>query len=560
MRDVEVNQRGEALARLNIDKGKYSSGFETLGGMSSTRKSGGRRLTHCGTRRAWNRPRRGPSRRRGLWPTLLLMVIACVVIARTQAEQAGGGQPSPPGWSEDLLLRLLDAPAETDGRTLPTADGLLLQSYQLRSLRLGDPGRATNLVSILRRMLPSGSRVTEDRPANTLHVLSTRAAQDAAVELISAMDAEAATAPGRPEAATVPEEVRRALESLAAARPDSEQLMKAVAETSARTEQRVTELVRLGQEETTASLRRMLIAAAVTVFGLGLLGSTLVAMAARRAHERQLAVLDKRAAAALTVQPSPGIEAVLAASRDQQERTQDLQKLMESLSISYQADRQRHALLLESVAQKHGELAASLGQVEKFRRDLGDDTARLFLEVNRDAIDQIIRQASEALQNRAAEVGLIAESASRKMEETASRLEVQNARAQVLAEELERTQQEVDALFEKLAHAQSQAQQAQSDANEQRRIAYEKTAQLAKKEAALAGLSLLMQEPVDNILDTLNEAIEPDDDALAAAEDPPDDVCLPGLPPPAEDLPPAEPADDLPCPPPSPSYRIVPVS
>lgn len=160
------------------------------------------------------------------------------------------------------------------------------------------------------------------------------------------------------------------------------------------------------------------------------------------------------------------------------------------------------------------------------------------------------------------------------MEETANRLEVQNAKAAVLAEELERTQKEVDALFEKLRAAQEAAQKAQSEANEQRRIAYEKTVELTKKEAALAGLSLLMQEPVSDILDTLNgtggEVPPPPADgetSLHAFR-----LAPPGVPSPSPELPEAGPdslSTDRSAPPPSDSspcsthpytFRITPAA
>lgn len=419
------------------------------------------------------------------------------------------------GWSQDLLARLLTAPVPESGAHGSASEGMVLRSYQLRALHLGDPGRATNLVSILQRMLPPDSRVTEDRPGNTLHILSTVVAQQAALELISAMDAEATPSRAPGEALALPEEVRKALENLAAARPDSEQLMRVVAESSHRTEERLSEVVRQSQEESKTNFRRMLVIGGGTALGLLIMGFAAVSVAMRRAQKKDLLRAVTKDVASLSLLPAQSMETMMSASRDQQERTKELQKLMESFSIAYQADRQRNTMIMEAVAKKHGELASTLTQMEQLRRDLGEDAGKIFLEVNRHAIDQIVSQASEALQTRAAAVGLIAESASKKMEETANRLEVQNAKAAVLAEELERTQKEVDALFEKLRTAQEAAQKAQNEANEQRRIAYEKTAELTKKEAALAGLSLLMQEPVSEILDTLNgsaeEAVSPVD-------------------------------------------------
>lgn len=447
----------------------------------------------------------GHSRSKGL---TLSVVIGLILLSRPlSAESAPKGDAE--GWSQDLLTRLLAAPVAESANSSSGGDGMVLRSYQLRALHLGDPGRATNLVSILQRMLPPDSRVTEDRPGNTLHVLSTGTAQQAALELISAMDGEATSTRSPAEPAVVPDEVRKALETLAAARPDSEQLMKIVADSSRRTEERLSEVVRQSQQESKESLRRMLVVGGGSALGLLVIGLGIFSIAMRRAQKKDFLQAAKKEAASLALLPAQSMDLIMSSSRDQQERTRELQKLMESFSIAYQADRQRNTMIMEAVAKRHGELATTLTQMEQLRREMGDDAGKIFLEVNRHAIDQIVSQASEALQTRAAEVGLIAESASKKMEETANRLEVQNAKAAVLAEELERTQKEVDALFEKLRAAQEAAQKAQTDANEQRRIAYEKTVELTKKEAALAGLSLLMQEPVSDILDTLN-GTEPD--------------------------------------------------
>lgn len=437
---------------------------------------------------------------------------------------AADPERSSEGWSQDLLARLLTARVSesgANGSSTLSGDGMVLHSYQLRSLRLGDPGRATNLVSILQRMLPPESRVTEDRPGNTLHVLSTGTAHQSALELISAMDAESTTSPSSSEPAALPEEVRKALESLAVARPDSDQLMKIVAESSHRTEERLSSVVRQAQEESKENLQRMLWVGGGTILGLLSIGLAILSVAMRRAQKKDAQRNATRTAESLALLPTQSAETMMLASREQQERTKEMQKLMESFSIAYQADRQRNTMIMEAVAKKHGELASTLTEMEQLRRTMGDDAGKVFLEINREAIERIVTQASEALQTRAAEVGLIAESASRKMEETVDRLEVQNAKAFVLAEELERTQKEVDALFEKLKVSQESAQKAQAEANEQRRIAYEKTVELTKKEAALAGLSLLMQEPVGDILDTLNGSSEdlpfpPDDEPPSA--------------------------------------------
>lgn len=427
---------------------------------------------------------------------------------------SGGEHPAVvEGWSQDLLSRLLEVPPDSTGVGGHATEALVLRSYQLRTLRLGDPGRATHLVSILRRMLPPESRLTEDRPANTLHVLSSVAAQQAVLEFVGAMDATEGER-SSPAASGVPDEIRKALESLAATRPDAEKLAQIINEASERTEERMKLVLQQSQGAAEQRMRRMLTVGGLTLGFLVLGGGGGFLLVWRRVHRRSRLDQAKREAHALALMPAQSMEAVIAVSRDQQERTKELQKLMESFSIAYQADRQRSGLMMEAVAKKHGELTATLEQMTQLRREMGENAGKLFLDINREAIDHIIEQASTSLKERAEEVGMVAAAASQKMEETANRLEVQNARAEALAAELERTQKEVDSLFEKL-------KQAQLEASEQRRLAYEKSAELAKREAALAGLSLLMQEPMSEIMDTLNVAIEAENDSARISPDAP---------------------------------------
>ena len=423
-----------------------------------------------------------------------------------RAEEASGA-----GWSQDLLDRLISVPvvAESAGSPPQIRDGFVLRSYQLRNLHLGDPGPGTNVVNILRRMLPPESQVTEDRPGNTLHVLTDRAAQDAVLELISAMDGrEERAATPIPESASVPADVRQALVTLASTQPDSQRLIKLIEDSSQRLESRVGDTLRLSEAEARADMRRTLLRFGSTsgcilamVALLGWLGSRRSRQKdemRRREQERSIALV-----------PAQGIEMLTVSAREQQQRSLELQKLMESFSIAYQADRQRGAVVLEAVAQKHREISSTLEEVQHWRKEMSESAGRVFIDVNRAAIEQIIDQASRTLANRAEQVGLLAETAARKMEETAGRLEVQHAKAEALASELERTQREVDSLFEKLRDSQEQARKAEFAAEEQRKIAYEKAAALAKKEAALAGLSLLMQEPIEEILETVNGGAVP---------------------------------------------------
>ncbi len=453
---------------------------------------------------------------------LLISFCAMGWIALTSLRAENSAHPDNQGWSADLLERLISVPDASEVGSNGGHDGWIMRSYQLRSLKIGEAGRATNLVNILKRMLPPESRLTEDRAGNTLHLFSTTAAQEGALELISAMDSEEAFPNTHAEPSEIPEDVRKALQALAASRPDAEKMSKLVTDAETQMEKRVGDLLRQAEIDSQSRTRSGALNAAAILGAILIAGAGGMLVYMKREQRREILAAAKRETSSLAVLPTQGMELILTASREQQDRAKELQRLMESFSIAYQADRQRTSLVMEAVGKRQGELAATVEQMQQLRREIGENAGRLFLDVNRDAIDHIVQRASDALKARAEEVGLIAETASRKMEETATRLEVQHAKAEALAMELERTQKEVDVLFEKLRSAQEEARKAENEAHEQRQIATEKAMELAKKEAALAGLSLLMQEPMPEILDTLDSSHQPPPEGF-------EDPCTPNV-------------------------------
>jgi hypothetical protein len=104
-------------------------------------------------------------------------------------------------------------------------------------------------------------------------------------------------------------------------------------------------------------------------------------------------------------------------------------------------------------------------------------------------------------------VNALALQATQKLDDTANRLEIQQDRLQQVTAELTLTQKSCDLLEDKLHQAIERAHRAEQEANLHKEIASQKSEALAKREAALAGLSMLMQEPMDQILQNVNDSL-----------------------------------------------------
>jgi hypothetical protein len=117
-------------------------------------------------------------------------------------------------------------------------------------------------------------------------------------------------------------------------------------------------------------------------------------------------------------------------------------------------------------------------------------------------------------------VNALALQATQKLDDTANRLEVQQDRLQQVTAELSVTQQSCDLLEDKLHKAIERAHLAEQEARQHKEIAAAKSEALANREAALAGLSMLMQEPMDQILQNVNESLSSGDPSLDEAAQP----------------------------------------
>src|ERR1035437_10332690 len=161
-----------------------------------------------------------------------------------------------------------------------------------------------------------------------------------------------------------------------------------------------------------------------------------------------------------------------------------------------------------------------MDRIEQLRNEVSLSSAQQFLEINREAVEAIITQASASLHTQMEKVNSLALQTTQKLDDTANRLEVQQDRLQQVTAELSVTQQSCDLLEDKLHKAIERAHLAEQEANRHKEIATQKAEALAKREAALAGLSMLMQEPMDQILQNVNESLATSDPSQDYAAEP----------------------------------------
>lgn len=219
---------------------------------------------------------------------LLVFVLGlAAVVVSVRAEER-----TEPGWSADLLHKILQTESPRRPTAPPASGEMVLRSYHLAHLQVGEAGKARNVLAILGKLLPSGSSVNTDVPANTLHVLTTLVAHQAAWEYLSAVDvAEPAAAPA---ATAVPDDVRAALKKLAGTGNESAKLLAAIDTLKADVSQEIAAIDARQRQQTL----KLLIGGAVFALVLAI---TVGWMLRRRAHAAGAA--DKHAGAALVLAP-----------------------------------------------------------------------------------------------------------------------------------------------------------------------------------------------------------------------------------------------------------------
>ncbi len=359
-----------------------------------------------------------------------------------------GAQPQaePRRWSANLLNEVVREPQRSAAH--PAAgerrkgEGVVLRSYQLRTVRVGEAGRSRSLLQTMEHLLPAGSSMETDVPANTLHLLTTPEAHAAVWDFISAVDQAPASAANAEKGV----ELRGALERLASSAKRSDELAAAVAGLR-------DELARSRPNSGGATAADWRIRGGVTAALLVLVGFVLV----RSRFRRSGGAGDPPASAAIV----PADQIALALAPAQQRLQQEMMGVLNAAAIRMES--------------WYGEQAAQRDQLAEAIAGAG---ARVVAE------NEALLQRAEAR---------FEHSASR-IEANVRQLAVQNDRVEALAGELQTTVRELDSTKDQMLRLQSDLDLKGRALDATREELTQREHELTRQQAKLAALTLILEE------------------------------------------------------------------
>jgi cell division protein ZapA (FtsZ GTPase activity inhibitor) len=331
----------------------------------------------------------------------------------------------------------------------------VLRSYQLRNVRVGEPGRAKTALQLLNRLLPQGSSLKIDAPANCIHLLTTPSAHAAAWDFISAIDIAESSPAGVPEQAELGGEIRESLRRLSEGSPQSEKLLQAVD--------------RLQQEMSSLSAssgrqRRQLLVI-LSIGAVLALGSGFVLVRRRPGRSAQ----DAPSAAAPSAFSLLAPENIGAALEPMQRRMQ--QEMLSALNAA--------AIRMESWYNEQKAQREQLAQLAASQESRIAEVRDRLLADNRELI----------------------ESASVRFNDSASRIEMgvqnlsaQNDRVGAIAGELATAVRELDSTKDHLFRLQEELAGKSSMLDSARQTLSEREGEIVRQQAKLAALTLILEE------------------------------------------------------------------
>jgi hypothetical protein len=374
----------------------------------------------------------------------------CFLFPAVQAQQ----QPEE-AWSVKLLKDVIqnNAPQGTTGDHTP--EGLILRTYQLHRLRVGEGGKGRAALQLLEKLLPAGSTLKLDAPSNSLHLLATPSAQAAAWEFISTVDAE--------EQASVPQvqspepsEVRELLQHLRKApsySPQLERSIEGVHEEMAALNENTLQRQYLLIFSATAIM--LLLVASYWFFSRRRVASPAITAPSGTANQGSFSLLapDHVSSALEPVQRQMHQE-MLGALNAAAIR-------MESWSNEQKSHREELSLLSKNQEQRLEELRGKI------------------LDENRAVIEAGGRRF---------------EASATRIEDGVARLGEQNDKIAALARELERTSRELDSSKDQIIRLQSEMSGRGAELDKARQALHVRETDLSRQQAKIAALSLILEK------------------------------------------------------------------
>lgn len=361
---------------------------------------------------------------------------------------ATGAQSAPEAWSASLLNNT--AAKETPPETAQT-QGLVLRSYQLRHLKIGEGGRVKTALSMVERLLSPGGNIRQEPSSNSLHILSSESAHAAIWELLSALD----TAEVSQRGPIVPGEITEALRRLS--------------EKAAKEEGTGSALLQLREELKSAGLQsqsesRQLRIAISTLCILFLV--TLLYLLFRRLKSWRE-----------TAQPLPPAATSMSLLTDTrpsfiEPTTPALQKdMLNALSAAAQRLDAWHK---EQLVQRENLESLCKSQEARFEQ----------------MRQGLINESRELLQQNCTRF----ENSAGRIEEGVRQLSLQNDKIASLTTELQNTLQELDGTKDQIFHLQGELEGKGQALDTARQRLNEREQELTRQQAKIAALSLILEE------------------------------------------------------------------
>jgi len=367
------------------------------------------------------------------------------------------------GWSAALLKEVLDS-GNAGRRVSGQAQGVgfVLRSYQLRHLRLGDPGRTRSALQLLQRLLPEGSTLRQDLPANSLHLLSSVTAHEAVWDFLSTVDVPSEAATVAPK--DMSPELRKALDQL-------EELRAGNGRVAAQLDGLRGELGALATDRTLGGNRMLLYIAFVVV--VIVLVALLLGWRMRR-DLRNVSLDLKQGPVELPPQALQGlVQGSLVPV--QRELQQEMMGVLNAAAIRMEAwyNEQRvrgEALEIEARRQRE-DLALAQAALTGMREQLLND--------------------HESLAER---LGARLDASTGRLDENVRALGDQQQRVERLAGELQSTVRELDETKDQVLVLQRELEQRRGDLDQARERLGLREGELVRQQAKLAALTLILEE------------------------------------------------------------------
>lgn len=371
--------------------------------------------------------------------------------------------PASARWSVQLLSA--GEPTSSDATARPTAgpaaskqSGMVLRTYQLKYLSLGEGGRSRSLLGLVEKLLPEGSEVKQDLAANSLHILTSVSAHAAVWDFISSLDVKpVGAAPAGPQ--PLPEELREGLKRLEAARPDTEKLQRSV-------DALRSELSGLAEgAEKSKGTRPRFFWLATVLAGAGL---CVIIFLRRRSSRR-------RAAEAAAEKPVPSVAALLVP----QQITSALEPMQRQLQQEMLGALNAAAARMEVWYKDQKAQRDQLVQLASEQETRLSEVRSQLLEENRELFRQTNARFEESAQ---------------RIEQGVQTLSQQNDRVGALAGELSQTVRELDTTKDRLLQLRQELEQKSAQLDNTRETLSSREGELARQQAKLAALTLILEE------------------------------------------------------------------